>query len=473
MNTRCIPNFPQPSCPPGAGVAVQAAKAAADSAELASRYAEEAKSAAASSEPPYIGPNKNWWRGDEDLGVSAQGPQGETGPIGETGPVGPPGPTGEPGVSASEFYDGMNTRTTIVNVTQAEKDAVTAEDPTIYLIKNGKDEVEKAYFGKERYIDLSNYQRTENLDEAVETLNYAKVSYVDQKTADVRQGIEGDYGYLRERIAVEDNTINLLGYALTLNGTHVLTESDVARSYDPEGESPTSGKAVAQAVAEAPYITVQRVAVLPDTGVEDVIYVVPSSRPITRNHKEEFFWDGDRWEQLGATPPDLSPYVLQTEFDSTVATINTTTAGLNTRLSAAEGTLADVTSRVTEAEDIITEHTEQLQGHTNTLAEHTAELQEHTNTLQNHTAEIQNHATELQNHATELQNHGNSLENLNSTAENHENRLNSLDTEVENLHNDVAELQNTRLKATETTLHEYIALQEAGTIDNNTFYVVD
>lgn len=49
---------------------------------------------------PHIGENGNWWVGDQDQGVAAQGPQGEIGPQGETGEVGPqgqPGPAGEVG----------------------------------------------------------------------------------------------------------------------------------------------------------------------------------------------------------------------------------------------------------------------------------------------------------------------------------------------------------------------------------------
>lgn len=46
---------------------------------------------------PYIGENGNWWVGDTDLGVAAQGPQGEAGPAGEKGPQGLRGETGAQG----------------------------------------------------------------------------------------------------------------------------------------------------------------------------------------------------------------------------------------------------------------------------------------------------------------------------------------------------------------------------------------
>ena len=43
----------------------------------------------------YVGENGNWWNGDEDLGISAQTPQGEQGIQGEQGVPGVQGPQGE------------------------------------------------------------------------------------------------------------------------------------------------------------------------------------------------------------------------------------------------------------------------------------------------------------------------------------------------------------------------------------------
>jgi len=46
---------------------------------------------------PYVGSNGNWFVGDTDTGVRAQGDTGPTGPQGDTGPTGPTGPQGDPG----------------------------------------------------------------------------------------------------------------------------------------------------------------------------------------------------------------------------------------------------------------------------------------------------------------------------------------------------------------------------------------
>lgn len=46
---------------------------------------------------PYIGENGNWWVGDKDTGVQAQGTAGEAGAAGPQGPAGPAGADGAPG----------------------------------------------------------------------------------------------------------------------------------------------------------------------------------------------------------------------------------------------------------------------------------------------------------------------------------------------------------------------------------------
>lgn len=59
-------------------------------------------------ESPKIGENGNWWIGNDDTGVSAQGPQGEkgeTGEQGESGAQGEKGETGEQGANGKSAYE--------------------------------------------------------------------------------------------------------------------------------------------------------------------------------------------------------------------------------------------------------------------------------------------------------------------------------------------------------------------------------
>ena len=51
---------------------------------------------------PFIGENGNWFIGDEDTGVKAQGDKGDQGDQGETGATGPQGPQGETGAAGKD-----------------------------------------------------------------------------------------------------------------------------------------------------------------------------------------------------------------------------------------------------------------------------------------------------------------------------------------------------------------------------------
>lgn len=42
--------------------------------------------------PPHVGENGNWFIGDVDTGIAAQGPRGEAGEPGTKGDMGPAGP---------------------------------------------------------------------------------------------------------------------------------------------------------------------------------------------------------------------------------------------------------------------------------------------------------------------------------------------------------------------------------------------
>lgn len=59
---------------------------------------------------PYIGENGNWWIGDEDQGISAQGPKGDTGDLGEDGKNGNDG-VSVVSVSKTNSQDNIDTYT--------------------------------------------------------------------------------------------------------------------------------------------------------------------------------------------------------------------------------------------------------------------------------------------------------------------------------------------------------------------------
>ena len=54
---------------------------------------------------PYVGGNGNWWIGETDTGIKAQGPKGDTG---EPGTSGTPGSNGQDGTNGTDGQDGKD-----------------------------------------------------------------------------------------------------------------------------------------------------------------------------------------------------------------------------------------------------------------------------------------------------------------------------------------------------------------------------
>lgn len=56
---------------------------------------------------------------------------------------------------------------------------------------------------------------------------------------------------------------------------------------------------------------------LPETGQNNLIYLVPSSKQEENNIKDEYIWIDDSWELIGSTKIDLSNYYTKDEANST------------------------------------------------------------------------------------------------------------------------------------------------------------
>lgn len=76
--------------------------------------------------------------------------------------------------------------------------------------------------------------------------------------------------------------------------------------------------AIANAVTEAAHITFEAVDALPETGVPNVIYLVPNGKTGS-NVKDEYMWIDGAWEPLGSTEVDLSGYWSKQELRAMTA----------------------------------------------------------------------------------------------------------------------------------------------------------
>lgn len=73
-------------------------------------------------------------------------------------------------------------------------------------------------------------------------------------------------------------------------------------------------EAIAQAVVDASGMSMQVVDTLPTTGMEKVIYLVPSATAGTNNVKDEYLWIDGKWELVGSTAVNLSGYWAKEEL---------------------------------------------------------------------------------------------------------------------------------------------------------------
>lgn len=77
--------------------------------------------------------------------------------------------------------------------------------------------------------------------------------------------------------------------------------------------------AIASAVVEASGIRFETVDALPETGENNVIYLVPSATSAANNAKDEYMWIDGKWELFGSTAVDLSGYWAKADLRAMTA----------------------------------------------------------------------------------------------------------------------------------------------------------
>ena len=104
------------------------------------------------------------------------------------------------------------------------------------------------------------------------------------------------------------------------NGAGYQTATDVNNLIDAKGYQTASqvNSIVNTAVANAAHLKRAIVDVLPESGEENTIYLVPSTSSKDGNVKDEYMWINSAWEKIGSSEVDLTGYLK--ESDLTVIT---------------------------------------------------------------------------------------------------------------------------------------------------------
>ena len=104
------------------------------------------------------------------------------------------------------------------------------------------------------------------------------------------------------------------------NGAGYQTATDVNNLINAKGYQTASqvNSIVNTAVANAAHLKRAIVDVLPESGEENTIYLVPSASSKDGNVKDEYMWINSAWEKIGSSEVDLTGYLK--ESDLTVIT---------------------------------------------------------------------------------------------------------------------------------------------------------
>lgn len=104
------------------------------------------------------------------------------------------------------------------------------------------------------------------------------------------------------------------------NGAGYQTATDVNNLINAKGYQTASqvNSIVNTAVANAAHLKRAIVDVLPESGEENAIYLVPSASSKDGNVKDEYMWINSAWEKIGSSEVDLTGYLK--ESDLTVIT---------------------------------------------------------------------------------------------------------------------------------------------------------
>ena len=96
--------------------------------------------------------------------------------------------------------------------------------------------------------------------------------------------------------------------ALANYSTNASVQTAIATALADYMTSAEVNKAISDAVVEASGIRFEAADTLPESGENNVIYLVPSAASAVNNAKDEYMWLDGKWELLGSPAVDLSGY---------------------------------------------------------------------------------------------------------------------------------------------------------------------
>ena len=157
-------------------------------------------------------------------------------------------------------------------------------------------------------VTAKGYQTAAQVKTTVEGYKY-------QTAENVRTIVTG-YGY--QTAANVKTTVEAYGYQTSeqvetaITGKGYQTAAQVTTKIESYGYQ--TATQVASAISAAGHLTRKIVSVLPDTGEDNVIYLIPAANSEDKNVKDEYMWIESKWEKVGSNKTSLTGYVQESDL---------------------------------------------------------------------------------------------------------------------------------------------------------------
>lgn len=211
----------------------------------------------------------------------------------------------------------------------AETSRATAEEGKL----NDKIEAETSRAEKKEG-ELEGFLNSLGLQQIVDKDSVAVISYVDEnkafkvKAEDYnRSGNDYVFEVSPESLSISSGTSKLIfedgaaKFTTVVSGVEAVNDNELVIKKQLITEVDALDRKITEGIATASHVKLQPVSVLPsgDDIESNVIYLVPYGEG--ENYYEEFIWIDNKWEKIGDTKVDLTPYYTASQVEEKIAVV--------------------------------------------------------------------------------------------------------------------------------------------------------
>lgn len=222
-------------------------------------------------------------------------------------------------------------------------------------------------------------------DVVIEQLGITK-EYIAQKDAETLQKAND---YTDNELTNYNPTDNFK----TINGQSIIGTDDILiKYYAGKGVEITDENIINVTLDTNIFIVVD---VLPTTGIENKIYLVPSKDAEQGNIYNEFIWKNGKWEKIGQDKIDLSNYYTKDEIDPKIKALSDKDASQDTAINTNKINITKNTQSISGLQTQIDNAKASITINTNDIAKNKTAIQTNTTNINKNTQSISSLQSQL------------------------------------------------------------------------------